>query len=158
MDLPLLACTTWQFISGNHIWLVSIVFFFVWCVIISCKQCLVYKAHKGLAFPQTKASCKQLLSQKLKSWQSTKFGNDGWKDILMIISLGPQFKYVYLQCKPASQSTVVAWILQGERLFKCHVLILQKLSQGELQFANAFLLAAVKNLLNKRKPLKMCNK
>lgn len=79
MDLPLLACTTWQFISGNHIWLVSIVFFFVWCVIISCKQCLVYKAHKGLAFPQTKASCKQLLSQKLKSWQSTKFGKMGEK-------------------------------------------------------------------------------
>ena len=57
MDLPLLACTTWQFISSNHIWLVSVVFFFVWCVIISCKQCLVYKAYKRLAFPQTKASC-----------------------------------------------------------------------------------------------------
>lgn len=79
MDLPLLACTTWQFISGNHIWLVSVVFFFVWCVIISCKQCLVYKAHKGLAFPQTKASCKQLLSQKLKSWQSTKLAKMGEK-------------------------------------------------------------------------------
>lgn len=54
MDLPLLACTTWQFISSNHIWLVSVVFFFVWCVIISCKQCLVYKAHKGLHFLRLK--------------------------------------------------------------------------------------------------------